>query len=60
MYAIRSYYARTQKAPALLYEEQDIVVRALRDNYSSDIAEVLMDSPDSQRKASDFFDVYFV
>jgi ribonuclease E len=51
--------ARAQKAPALLYEEQDIVVRALRDNYSSDISEVLMNSPDSQRKASDFFDVYF-
>ncbi len=51
--------ARARKAPALLYEEQDIVVRALRDNYSSDIAEVQMDSPDSQRKASDFFDVYY-
>jgi ribonuclease E len=51
--------ARARKAPALLYEEQDIVVRALRDNYSSDIAEVQMDTPDSQRKASDFFDVYY-
>ncbi len=51
--------ARAEKAPALLYEEQDIVVRALRDNYSSDIAEVFMDSPDSHRKASDFFDVYY-
>ena len=51
--------ARARKAPALLYEEQDIVVRALRDNYSSDIVEVQMDSPDSQRKASDFFDVYY-
>ncbi len=50
--------ARAGKAPALLYEEQDIVVRALRDNYSSDISEVFMDSPDSHRKASDFFDVY--
>jgi ribonuclease E len=50
--------ARAQKAPSLLYAEQDIVVRALRDNFSLDIAEVLMDSPDSQRKASDFFDVY--
>jgi ribonuclease E len=51
--------ARSRKTPALLYEEQDIVVRALRDNYSSDIAEVQMDSPESQRKASDFFDVYY-
>jgi ribonuclease E len=51
--------ARAEKAPALLYEEQDIVIRTLRDNYSSDIVEVLMDSPASLRKASDFFDVYY-
>jgi len=51
--------ARTQKAPALLYEEQDIVVRTLRDNYASDVAEVLINSPDSYRKAQAFFDVYY-
>ena len=51
--------ARTQKAPALLYEEQDIVVRTLRDNYWSDVSEVLMNSPDSYRKAQAFFDVYY-
>jgi ribonuclease E len=52
--------ARTQKAPALLYEEQDIVIRALRDHYSADITQVLIDSPDSYRKASDFFDIYYM
>ena len=51
--------ARTQKAPSLLYEEQDIVVRTLRDNYSPDVAEVLMNSDDSYRKAQAFFDVYY-
>jgi ribonuclease E len=51
--------ARTQKAPALLYEEQDIVIRTLRDNYSSDVSEVLMNSADSYRKAQEFFDVYY-
>lgn len=51
--------ARTQKAPALLYEEQDIVIRTLRDNYASDVSEVLMNSPDSYRKAQAFFDVYY-
>ena len=51
--------ARTQKAPALLYEEQDIVVRTLRDDYGSDVSEVLMNSPDSYRKAQAFFDVYY-
>jgi len=51
--------ARTQKAPALLYEEQDIVIRTLRDRYSSDVSEVLMNSADSYRKAQAFFDVYY-
>jgi ribonuclease E len=51
--------ARTQKAPALLYEEQDIVIRTLRDNYWSDVSEVLMNSADSYRKAQAFFDVYY-
>jgi ribonuclease E len=51
--------ARTQKAPSLLYEEQDIVVRTLRDNYSPDVAEVLMNSDGSLRKAQAFFDVYY-
>ena len=36
--------ARANKAPALLYEEQDIVIRTLRDNYSADVMEVLMNS----------------
>ena len=51
--------ARTQKAPSLLYEEQDIVVRTLRDNYTPDVAEVLMNVEDSHRKAQAFFDVYY-
>ncbi|GAB4370269.1 MAG: hypothetical protein Kow00128_17180 [Deltaproteobacteria bacterium] len=50
---------KARKAPALLYEEQDIVIRTLRDQYSNDVSEVLMDSPDSQRKATGFFDVYY-
>ncbi len=51
--------ARGNKAPALLYEEQDIVVRTLRDNYSADVAEVMMNSEAAYRKASAFFDVYY-
>ncbi len=51
--------ARANKAPALLYEEQDIVVRTLRDNYSADVTEVLMNSEAAYRKASAFFDVYY-
>jgi ribonuclease E len=51
--------ARGHKAPALLYEEQDIVIRTLRDNYSADVAEVMMNSDAAHRKASAFFDVYY-
>ena len=51
--------ARTSKAPALLYEEQDIVIRTLRDNYSADVTEVLMNSEAAWRKAAAFFDVYY-
>jgi ribonuclease E len=51
--------ARGHKAPALLYEEQDIVIRTLRDNYSADVAEVMMNSEAAHRKASAFFDVYY-
>ena len=51
--------ARANKAPALLYEEQDIVIRTLRDNYSADVTEVLMNSEAAYRKATAFFDVYY-
>jgi len=51
--------ARANKAPSLLYEEQDIVIRTLRDNYSADVMEVLMNSDAAYRKASAFFDVYY-
>jgi len=51
--------AKANKAPALLYEEQDIVIRTLRDNYTADVTEVLMNSEDAYRKASAFFDVYY-
>jgi ribonuclease E len=51
--------ARENKAPALLYEEQDIVIRTLRDNYSADVAEVMMNSEAAFRKAEAFFDVYY-
>jgi ribonuclease E len=51
--------ARGNKAPSLLYEEQDIVIRTLRDNYTADVTEVLMNSEDAYRKASSFFDVYY-
>jgi ribonuclease E len=50
--------ARANTAPSLLYEEQDIVIRSLRDSYSADVAEVVMNSEAAFQKAESFFDVY--
>jgi ribonuclease E len=41
-------------APALVYEEANIIKRAIRDLYSRDIAEVLAEGEDAYRHAKDF------
>ncbi len=47
--------ASTEKsAPFLIYQESDIVVRALRDHYRNDIGEVLIDSKQAYQQAHDF------
>ena len=46
--------AAEQKAPFLIYQESDIVIRALRDHYRSDIGEILIDSPKAYQQAHDF------
>lgn len=42
------------KAPFLIYEESDIVVRALRDHYKNDVGEILIDSKEAYQQAHDF------
>ncbi len=46
--------AAEKKAPFLIYQESDIVIRALRDHYRSDIGEILIDSPQAYQQAHDF------
>jgi len=46
--------AADQKAPFLIYQESNIVIRALRDHYRSDIGEVIIDSPQAYQQAHDF------
>lgn len=41
-------------APALIYEDSDLVKRAIRDIYNREIDEVLVDGEDSYRQAKDF------
>jgi ribonuclease E len=41
-------------APFLIYQESDIVVRALRDHYRADVGEILIDSQEAYQQAHDF------
>ena len=43
-----------QKAPALIYQENNVVLRAIRDYLRQDIAEVLIDSEEAFAEASQF------
>ena len=46
--------ATEKKAPFLIYQESDIVVRALRDHYRADIGEILIDSEEAYQQAHEF------
>ena len=46
--------AKKRKAPALLFKEQDVILRALRDYLSPDIDEVVLDSDDAFDRAADY------
>ncbi len=46
--------ANEQKAPFLIYQESNIVIRALRDHYRADIGEIIIDSEESYQQAHDF------
>ncbi len=46
--------AGERKAPFLVYQESNIVVRALRDHYRADIGEILIDSEQAYQQAHDF------
>lgn len=42
-------------SPALIYQEHDLVIRSIRDYFTPDIQEVLIDNRDVYRQARDFF-----
>ncbi len=46
--------AKERSAPFLIYQESDIVVRALRDHYKNDVGEILIDSGQAYQQAYDF------
>ena len=46
--------AKKTDGPAILYQESDLIIRALRDLYSSDIKEILIDSEEEYRRVQEF------
>ena len=46
--------AKKVAAPALIYKEQDIAVRTVRDYLTSDVTEVLVDDQEAYRNTKDF------
>ncbi|MBA3013832.1 MAG: Rne/Rng family ribonuclease [Proteobacteria bacterium] len=48
---------QTESAPALLYKEQSIIDRFLRDHFSSEIEEILVDSQDAFEQVTNFLDL---
>ncbi|MHB8708989.1 MAG: Rne/Rng family ribonuclease, partial [Desulfuromonadales bacterium] len=45
------------KAPVLIYKESNLVIRSIRDYFTTDMDEVLIDDPEVFREAREFFEV---
>lgn len=45
---------QTMKAPALIYEDEEMITRFLRDHFSSQIKEILVDTEKSYERVQDF------
>ena len=45
---------QTVQSPALIYKDQDIIGKVLRDYYTPDIQEILVDSQEAQKQVKDF------
>lgn len=46
--------ARQAQAPSLIYREQDLAVKILRDHLTADVREILVDDPDTFHKVRDY------
>ena len=51
--------AQTEKAPALVYKELDLAVRAARDYLTPEVAEVWVDDPDTYEQIRDYVALAF-
>ncbi len=48
--------AKASHPPAALYQETDLVIRSVRDYFSPDIAQVVVDDPEVHRRLCEFFE----
>lgn len=48
---------KTQKAPSLIYREGDIIIRTIRDYFSPDVKEILIDDPEAYKRAREFIKI---
>ncbi|MFP5506094.1 MAG: ribonuclease E [Gammaproteobacteria bacterium] len=46
--------SKERAAPFLIYQESNVIIRALRDNLRTDVGEILIDDPEIFEKARDF------
>ncbi|MGH9748399.1 MAG: Rne/Rng family ribonuclease, partial [Candidatus Polarisedimenticolia bacterium] len=46
------------KAPALIFQERDLVLRTIRDYFTSDIEEILIDDDETHRRVRKFFEAH--
>ncbi len=46
--------AESRKAPFLVYQESNVIIRALRDHMRNDISEIIVDDPAVHRQAQEF------
>jgi len=46
--------ANEQKAPFLIYQESNVIIRSIRDHLRADIGEIVIDNPDVYDEACDF------
>ena len=58
-YLVRLYHdittaAESREAPFLIYQDSDVIIRAIRDYMRDDIDEILIDTPEAHTQAKDF------
>lgn len=54
LWEVTSKKAKEDKAPIAIYQESDLVIRAIRDFLTADVDQVIIDSPEVYKRAREF------